>query len=87
MCLNFCKIAVCSSDFTKMAPKMRVQTFFDVIFFVFFRGSLGKYEQNLFAPPKIYLLLHLCCILLLRKEVTSITPYSKTLLFSIKIPS
>jgi len=96
---NFC---MCS-DFTKMTPKIKVQTsffgghvmFYSVLFgqvrgnlakkgaliwknapnmkrnavvFLFgghflwsiFRASLGKFVQKSFAPPKIYLLLHLC---------------------------
>jgi len=33
MYVNFHKIAVCSSETTKMAPKMEVQTFFLMVMF------------------------------------------------------
>ena len=50
--------------FEKMHPTWKEMPsffFLEVIFFgVFFRASLGKFVQKSFAPPKIYLLLHLC---------------------------
>jgi len=46
MYVNFCKIAICSFDSTKMAPKikMEVQTFFLVVHVLIFLflGKLGK---------------------------------------------
>jgi len=63
-------------DFTKMAPKINVQTFvffwrscFHLVLFGQVRGNLGKLGEiwaKSFAPPKICLLLHLwlgslCC--------------------------
>jgi len=44
----------------------------------FFRASLGKFGQKSFAPPKMCLLLHLCCqilaLFLLRSFALFIVP-------------
>ena len=44
MCVNFRKIAVGSFDFTRMAPKMKVQTIFSGghVFIYLFSGNLGE---------------------------------------------
>jgi len=47
--------------FTKMVPKMKVRTFFWRSFALdFFRASLQKFAQKLFATPKLFLFQHLC---------------------------
>ena len=48
MCVNFHKIAVCSFESTKMAPKMEVQTFFGGHVLIFlFSGKLGEIWASL----------------------------------------
>jgi len=49
-------------DFTKIAFKIKVQTFFFGGHFLWsiFRAILVKFGEKSFAPPKICLLLHLC---------------------------
>jgi len=46
-------------DFTKMAPEMKVQTFFFIFWrscFLVFSGKLGEIWAKSFAPPNICLL-------------------------------
>jgi len=53
-------------DFKKCDQRERkcrnaVVVFRRLFFLDFFQASLGKFGQKSFAPPKIYLLLHLRC--------------------------